>query len=1207
MDLSGSHVASLVRPRVAVAVITATAALTIGVSLYFSHRQHENVDGAPDGHGSTATGGGLHRRNAVRRPRRPSQANAVNGTGRAAGAPGGDDNDNDNNNNNNSAAGGNTTDENAGIEASRDDRVADERWLDDMAQAAVQRAGQNIVSLLFRVSEDNARRSAYVHRGCACNACGIVPIRGIRYRCANCADFDLCETCESQGLHIKTHIFYKVKVPAPPFGPRQMQPVWYPGDPDSCLRSLPRSLMARLSRETGFERQELEAFWEQWTYMANTEWRDDPDELGLAMDRKTFERCLVPSGGYRHAAPNLIHERMFAFYDTNNDDLIGFSEFLHGLSYRKRKDKLRKIFDGYDTDRDGLVNRRDFLRFFRAYYVLYKQMHKDILEGLDDQVMSSIETHQLVSNRQPLSSLFGREGRVPQADLQLMLFGKAVNNTTGDVTVIDGVSGVVTEDKPDTASREDILSRLFTRSELRPHGALFDSQPSTAGSGHGQHGSTAMGRGGDDDDHNTNNNNENRGDVNVDDDRYAREDGGAEVRYWEALLNPPMSVQDLPPLLVGRRNSSSFLDDGIFVATEDEGLGDAGDLPWPDEGERGERAQQNENEPPTTAADAGPGTAGDGGSVANASNAATASDVHSAGSSALASLDNQQSNPPVSGANGRPRASNQRPPTAGQLRAQQEAIMRTQKSRKAKVAARRKLHERWKRRRFYLDEEEGAAPPENWKDDEDVLAQHEVVAQGAESTQAEPSQRRSRSSSKVRFAEDTEDFETRSNPSTSSRSVPERWGGMEIPDAEKDAGREILYQVMQQAFNELLDILFLEKENLAVAAAETRDVRDKYRHLLDALDAEDTTDDKGTASWASWAPVVSTTTPTAAKPLGERTLEELLAQSGYTIVESPDEELEEKEGENNGGANEEATDDGEVVHDDDRAAVQHEEDDGHDTEFGKDEAAVGQDATAVQRQQPTSASGPSIRVDTTRADEQPERGSPTQHHLPAFSRAVKAQERDPTMPQFRPDADDDRSAATVADGRPDAVPADGSEPTETRAQAFSLAAASTTATVATSSEGHTSPPGTLTPPVFDAASANGAVAASSSAAALSSSSTSSSQDGSTKENERQPTRQRNAKKAQTAHPFGAARNKSKNKSKSKDGSGSGSSGAGTPVPIPRSTLLGWKRLDKAEQEAKTRGGWGKLSFQEFELIFVQEEGASNRLDYLGSWIDFCIP
>jgi len=66
-------------------------------------------------------------------------------------------------------------------------------------------------------------------------------------------------------------------------------------------------------------------------------------------------------------------------------------------------------------------------------------------------------------------------------------------------------------------------------------------------------------------------------------------------------------------------------------------------------------------------------------------------------------------------------------------------------------------------------------------------------------------------------------------------------------------------------------------------------------------------------------------------------------------------------------------------------------------------------------------------------------------------------------------------------------------------------------------------------------------------------------------------------------------------------------GADTPTPIPRATLVEWKRLDVAEQEAKERGGWGKLDYAEFEAICKMEEDHSARLDYLGTWIDFCIP
>jgi len=38
-------------------------------------------------------------------------------------------------------------------------------------------------------------------------------IFGIRYRCVNCEDFDLCETCESKRLHREDHLFLKVYKP----------------------------------------------------------------------------------------------------------------------------------------------------------------------------------------------------------------------------------------------------------------------------------------------------------------------------------------------------------------------------------------------------------------------------------------------------------------------------------------------------------------------------------------------------------------------------------------------------------------------------------------------------------------------------------------------------------------------------------------------------------------------------------------------------------------------------------------------------------------------------------------------------------------------------------------------------------------------------------------------------------------------------------
>lgn len=958
MDLS-----SLTRPRAVVAAVVATAAVSVGLGMLIEHWRYARW--GPRVHEG---GGGLHRRNAVRRPRRHSAASET-------AVQFADENDGDHGLP--GPEGGTVV---AAAPPEMDDGGVDERWLDDMTQAVAQRAGQNIVSLLFRVSEDNARRSAYVHRGCACNACGIVPIRGIRYRCANCADFDLCETCESQGLHTKTHIFYKVKVPAPPFGPRQMQPVWYPGDPDNCMPGLPRTLMTRLSRETGFERQELEAFWEQWTYMANTEWRDDPDDLCLAMDRKTFERCLVPSGGYRQAVPNLIHDRMFAFYDTNHDGLIGFAEFLHGLSYRKRKDKLRRIFDGYDTDRDGYVSRRDFLRFFRAYFVLYKQMHKDIIEGLDDQAMGTPETHQLVAGRTPLSSLFGREGRVPPADLRCVLDGKMRDRFTGEVTLHDGVASAVSESKSDTAARNAILASLFARveysarsSDLFDENAFFETQDSAA----------------------------------------------AAANYWDALLDPPTSVHDLPALLVGSRRDSSVPSESIFVSTDDEG-----------------------DEP--------------------AANGATADDGQ-APSQAQA-----QAQP----AHGRTTRS-----ASSQRRAQQRRTAQREMNAKATQAARKKLHERWIRRQFYLDEEEGGLPPTDWDDAEDVLVQPYGPDDGPSSAAhpAHAKSPRSRSSSKVRFAEDPEDYEIRSNPSTSSRSVPERWGGMDIPGAERDAGQEILYQVMQQAFNELLDILFKNKEELAISAAQTKSARDEYRHLFASLDVG-----KPEAAEAEAA--------NASKAMdNDPFLNDLLARSGYQVLSQEEEIVEDK--------------------------------------------PVEDEVPQVQ-----------VQVD----------GSPY---------------RDPTMPQFRPDAAVSRDA---------------------------LAAASTAATVATSSGGPSTP----------AAGTDGGVGSRTSSSERSERGE---QSGRSERSEQSEDKNEQSEDQKEDRNERSEDQKEDRNERSEERKEDKKAGKAAQAQIPQATLVEWKKVDLAEQEAAARGGWGKLDYDEFEAIFKEEEACSNRLDYLGSWIDFCIP
>ncbi|KAF5021236.1 hypothetical protein F66182_6726 [Fusarium sp. NRRL 66182] len=895
MWLPTPSVESITRPRLAVAVVSAVAAISVGYYAYQAHSQSFD----------SLSGGGLHRSNAIRRPRRNRRNE--DGSSSSSEAPG---------------------DENANI-----DRVqplgdgetivegGDEWWNDPSNFPSNQRTGHNIVTLLFRVSEDNARRNGCVHRGCQCNSCGMVPIRGVRYRCANCADFDLCETCEAQGVHIKTHIFYKIRIPAPPFGPRQMQSVWYTGDPDTCRRNLPRSLIPKLSQDTGFERPELEAFWEQWTFMANSEWRDDPDELGVAMDRKTFERCLVPTGGSRHAAPNLIHDRMFAFYDSNNDELIGFTEFLHGLSYRKRKDKLRKIFSGYDLDGDGYVDRKDFLRMFRAYYVLYKQMHKDILDGLQDQLLASTEAQQLVTSRQPLSSLFGREGRVPPGEGEFRHEGKTYHRD-GSVDVADGYESVVAQDQGDTASRGDILTNLFayeTDHRFRSR-RQFITRNDT--------------------------------DSNW---RTVRRLSGSETdrTYWVTLLEPPSTLDELPGLLMGTRNLES---EG---PSDDEDEDDEGERN--NEGINGTRSEENENGGPSR--------------------------------------------------------------SESEVRAESIMKDRTRAPRldkRKRDMARKQLHERWRRRQFYLDEEEGGIAPDDWAGSEDILMDLRQMDE-ASSADEDNDSTTTPNSSKVRFANgdinEEDDHDKTTSPSSASEHIP-RW---RIPHAERDAGKEILYQVTQQAFNELLDTIFKPAEDLAVQAAETKDQREKYKDVLDTIEVGDDDSSKHVGEGES-----------KDKSPADKTLEELLSETGYTIALP--------EGRN-------------AVEIDTTVEIIHE------------------DGTAESAPKPES-----------------------EVVLPT------SQERDITLPQFRPDIPDDPVASSDDIFYP------------------------------------------MTQPLSD--------------------------------------------------PFEGDLPKEDDEADS----------------APTLDMLRhWKRLSLAEAQAIKRGGWGKLSFDEFEAIYKSQEHQGNRLDYLGSWIDFCIP
>ena len=59
-----------------------------------------------------------------------------------------------------------------------------------------------------KINQQNLRNKT-IHNGITCKNCGMFPIVGIRYKCMECDEFDLCEKCEKIKTHL--HLFYKIK------------------------------------------------------------------------------------------------------------------------------------------------------------------------------------------------------------------------------------------------------------------------------------------------------------------------------------------------------------------------------------------------------------------------------------------------------------------------------------------------------------------------------------------------------------------------------------------------------------------------------------------------------------------------------------------------------------------------------------------------------------------------------------------------------------------------------------------------------------------------------------------------------------------------------------------------------------------------------------------------------------------------------------
>ncbi|KAJ2096404.1 hypothetical protein GGI09_004373 [Coemansia sp. S100] len=244
-----------------------------------------------------------------------------------------------------------------------------------------------MLHVLCTVAEDQARRSSVVHHSTACNSCQESPIRGVRFRCAQCADVDICERCEAHDAH-KHHALLKITVPMPPLSTARMPLLRTPFHA-APVRDLPRDANTRaLERLLG--RGELASLHATFCAISN----------GESLSRAAFLSCFGPFSG------SLLASRLFAFYDADGDGVLVFEELARGVAAYSRgsvAEKSAAVFRAYDVDGDGKVSREDMRRVLDSCAEVNRELTRAAVRALEDDV---IEDPSKLLLGQPVSAAF---------------------------------------------------------------------------------------------------------------------------------------------------------------------------------------------------------------------------------------------------------------------------------------------------------------------------------------------------------------------------------------------------------------------------------------------------------------------------------------------------------------------------------------------------------------------------------------------------------------------------------------------------------------------------------------------------------------------------------------------------------------------------------------------------------------------------------
>ena len=170
--------------------------------------------------------------------------------------------------------------------------------------------------------------------------------------------------------------------------------------------------MQRLQASSHFDQVEVEALYQQFRCLAAPIVPQDLESSSSsvsaaasaetpAISRATFKLCLGPLG----SEINLIVDRMFAFYDHDNDGVIGFSDLVHGLSVLCKGTQIEKAeyaFRGIDAAGRGYLERDDLRRILRAYFRISVEAVRDLVSALEEEMLAGFNDR----DDKPVSAVF---------------------------------------------------------------------------------------------------------------------------------------------------------------------------------------------------------------------------------------------------------------------------------------------------------------------------------------------------------------------------------------------------------------------------------------------------------------------------------------------------------------------------------------------------------------------------------------------------------------------------------------------------------------------------------------------------------------------------------------------------------------------------------------------------------------------------------